>query len=762
MKTERTLVLVIAVGLVCTTLAAARSVFSKLEDERWKRTAFSDRKATRGGVCINGICDPNYPSQWHLHPTNFSSVHAEVLDVWSDGILGKDILISIVDDGVQVGHRDLAAGYVPSASWNFVEDSSDASPDADGYFHGTACAGVAGAKENNVCGVGVAPRSEFASVKVLGSKPMTASMEASALTYGLTDDRGVDVYSCSWGPSDDGFTMEALTKVVEAALELGVSMGRSGKGAVYVWAGGNGAANFDMCNMDGFVGSPYTIAVAAVGHNGRKSYYSEECTAILVSAPSSDEEYGITTTLGGEGDDSCRDDFGGTSSATPLVSGVVALILEARPELSWRDVQGVLVHSSAMVDGGDPSWVRNGAGLPYSLKYGFGLVSAARAVRHAQQWKLLEPRTYYTSQKLHFDTETTSFVSQVTVTEEDCLGTDVAIPRLEHVQLILDIRHVNRNQLRVEVESPMGTVSVFTAPRLVGWVPMLFFSEPSIPYEEPCQETGVGPPPEDGKRYLGAIVVPPTPDLCFREGTVTSHFQTPFIPIIRLSAEEQCDIVSQIRVAQSAGAEAVFVWQTGETPTLSGDSTDITIPSIWVSDMLLSFLVSEVIGVRDIAMGFQTRIISQPNYLDFPMSSVQFWDEDPRGEWQLRISDEYTQYGSGKMKGYELKLFGTGLRREYVYNESQPQETGLFLIFFIVGVILAALCAMVLGGLHVQRVIDLSPILPLPKSPPTYITDEGDDTASVQMTSSPMVTDDDDNDLVEVSLGHHSEAFPDE
>ena len=79
----------------------------------------------------------------------------------------------------------------------------------------------------------------------------------------------------------------------------------------------------------------------------------------------------------------CTSSFGGTSAAAPLVAGVVALILEANPNLGWRDVQHIFVNTSRITDEHDADWVTNGGGYHHNHKYGFGLVDAAAATSAA-------------------------------------------------------------------------------------------------------------------------------------------------------------------------------------------------------------------------------------------------------------------------------------------------------------------------------------------------------------------------------------------
>ena len=120
-------------------------------------------------------------------------------------------------------------------------------------------------------------------------------VEAEALTHNAIG--SVDIYSCSWGPADDGITMSEPGPVVQAALQqyAGQMRGRLGKGSIYVWASGNGRAEHDSCAFDGYASSPFVIAIGAIDHTGQQSWYSEGCSALMAVTPSSGAMQGITT-----------------------------------------------------------------------------------------------------------------------------------------------------------------------------------------------------------------------------------------------------------------------------------------------------------------------------------------------------------------------------------------------------------------------------------------------------------------------------------
>ena len=167
-------------------------------------------------------------------------------------------------------------------------------------------------------------------------------------------------------------------------MSIAARSGRGGLGCVYVWAGGNGAERGASC-YDGYASHPDAMAVAAVSHEGRRASYSECGTATFVSAPSSGDGIGITTTdvpdIGTTY--GCRDDFGGTSAAAPFVAGVATLIVGANPRLTSRDILSIIAQTSSMIDSSDPGWTRNSAGRMWNPCYGFGLVDAGAAVTMA-------------------------------------------------------------------------------------------------------------------------------------------------------------------------------------------------------------------------------------------------------------------------------------------------------------------------------------------------------------------------------------------
>jgi kexin len=81
--------------------------------------------------------------------------------------------------------------------------------------------------------------------------------------------------------------MEGPTYLIQKAVVNGIQNGRAGKGSIFVFASGNGAASGDQCNFDGYTNSIYSVTVSAVDFKGLHPLYSEPCAANMVVAYSS-------------------------------------------------------------------------------------------------------------------------------------------------------------------------------------------------------------------------------------------------------------------------------------------------------------------------------------------------------------------------------------------------------------------------------------------------------------------------------------------
>lgn len=407
--------------------------------------------------------------QWHLRNTGqnggTAGMDVNVVSAW-DSYKGAGIRIGIVDDGLEVAHPDLAANVDTLNDRDFNGLDDDPTPDADG-FHGTACAGVAAARGSNGIGIsGVAPEATIVGMKLIAA-PTTDADEADA--FGFRSDI-IAVKSNSWGPYDGAYGTGGPGPLSLAAMQDAVTNGRGGKGTVFLWAAGNGNGSGDDSNYDGWSNSPFAIAVSAINEKGRASWYSEPGSNILVCAPSNGGKQGITTTdrTGSNGynedggtveypdftDTDYTNTFGGTSSATPAVAGVVALMLQANPNLTYRDVQEILVRTARQNDEFDGGWVTNGAGFHFNERYGAGLVDAQAATNMAATWTPVAPLQTRTLAQTNLaqaipDADLDGTFRTFTVAAADNL-------RLEHVTVHVKATHPYAGNLEWRLTSPSG------------------------------------------------------------------------------------------------------------------------------------------------------------------------------------------------------------------------------------------------------------------------------------------------------------------
>ncbi len=433
--------------------------------------------------------DPLFPQQWHLRNTGAGGGTPGIdlnVEPWWDFAgnqnLGAGVVIGIVDSGVEYTHVDLAANYLPDLSYNFLSGNSNAFPNG-GTFHGTAVAGLAVGRGNNGIGIcGVAPHSGLAALRLTAPTFQTDAMEADALTFqndNQNDLGTIHIYCNPWGPSDSQVNMVAPGPLTRAALQSAVAYGRGGLGSIITWAAGNGRGVLDNVNYDGYANSRFTIAVGSCTNQGLATSYSEPGACLFVVAPADGgpgANSQITTTdrtgptgrnvsASPDGDYSAL--FGGTSAAVPQASGVIALMLEANPNLTWRDVQHILARSSRQISPANPGWTTNAAGLTHHHDFGFGLLDATAAATLATEWLPVPDEVAVTSPTI-----------PVGLAIADGLGTSLSVPVfgpaasstytstasmvLESVVVTLNVTHTYRGDVEVVLTSPSGVESVLS------------------------------------------------------------------------------------------------------------------------------------------------------------------------------------------------------------------------------------------------------------------------------------------------------------
>lgn len=247
--------------------------------------------------------DPQYSGAWHLPKIGAPSA-------W-DRAQGSGVTIAILDTGVDITHPDLQSQIV--AGWNFYDGNDNV---ADVYGHGTKVAGIAAAAGNNGIGVAaVSLRSLIMPMRVTDTSGYGYySLMAQALVTAA--DRGARVANIS-------FRGASLSSSIDSAAQYMRS-----KGGVVVVSGGN---------TGGLVSDPARdslTAVAATDANDQRASFSSWGEQIDVAAPG----VGILTTLRGGGYGA----ISGTSASSPVVAGIYALMISAKPGLQPSSLDDIL------------------------------------------------------------------------------------------------------------------------------------------------------------------------------------------------------------------------------------------------------------------------------------------------------------------------------------------------------------------------------------------------------------------------------------
>ncbi|XP_063259324.1 proprotein convertase subtilisin/kexin type 4-like isoform X2 [Prinia subflava] len=419
----------------------------------WFEQQTAKRRSKRGTGVVP--TDPWFPKQWYMN----NDIHPDlnILTAWSRGYTGLGVVLTVLDDGLEKDHPDLAANYDPLASYDFNSNDPDPQPrygDGDKNWHGTRCAGeVAAVANNGICGAGVAYNAKIGGVRMLDGNIMDI-VEAQALSL---QPQHIHVYSASWGPEDDGRTVDGPGILATAAFRRGVMQGRGGLGSIFIWASGNGGINYDNCNCDGYTNSIYTVSVGSVLGDGQRPRYGESCSAILTTTYSSRTTSKVTTDLHHR----CTDKHTGTSASAPLAAGMVALALEANPALTWRDLQHLIIRASKPAHLQAEDWAQNGVGRRVSHYYGYGLLDAGLLVQAAATWTGTRPQEKCSVQAVQVPRDIGSRLSIST----DVSSCSQSIRSLEHVQVQLSLSYSRRGDLVVALSSPMGTTSTLVTVR---------------------------------------------------------------------------------------------------------------------------------------------------------------------------------------------------------------------------------------------------------------------------------------------------------
>ena len=431
--------------------------------------------------------DPLYSSQWHLKNTgqnggtpgeDINVAPVNVAPVWDkqlEGgnlVRGQGIYISIVDGDLQLDHPDLIENISTTHTHDYYSGTDNGS-------HATSVAGIAAARGYNDMGVrGVAPWATIYSLNILGdSQNGISSGSAKNSIDAMGRNRTITAVSNnSWGPIRPFQSSVSFRKMWEDAVDNGITEGFHGKGTVYVWAAGNNhrfrinsrtlIEGADSANYDAYANYHAIVAVCAVDYQGQHNGTSEFGANLWVCAPSRDDNRtaGIVTT---SRPSTYTATFNGTSAATPMVSGVVALMRQINPDLSWRDVKLILANSARQNNPTDDGWEQGALKYDsfsgeseekyyFNHKYGFGVVNAQKAVELAENWTKLPDGITDTTVEDFVNRNSTNFTQTMSV------QSDINFIEYIDIPVAFDIRRFT--ELSMKLISPSGTTSNLMIP----------------------------------------------------------------------------------------------------------------------------------------------------------------------------------------------------------------------------------------------------------------------------------------------------------
>ncbi|MBC7420955.1 MAG: S8 family serine peptidase [Bdellovibrio sp.] len=467
--------------------------------------------------------DPLFKYAWHLLNVGqavFSPAPAvagydlNLSATWNQQIYGRGVVVQVSDDGLEDTHEDLNANFpYLNISKNYTLSSpftaTSAAPIASDDNHGTSVAGLIAAVGWNKVGTrGVAPQSQLTVANFL-----SGAVSQSLAKYVDQAGGSFDISNMSWGGTQN--TIDIVNTTYNAQLKSMITTKRGGKGAIFVKAAGNdftvlcngstttycvGNSNFDSDNV-----IPYMIPVAAMNALGISSSYSSTGSSVWITAFGgefgSDSPAMITTDRMGctngfsnsnrttafengtnPENSGCNytSTFNGTSAAAPVISGVVALLLQTNPNLSWREVKYILAKTATadhFVSGSiahplgsvlpsgyvwEQKWITNAASFKFHNWYGFGRVNVDAAVAMAKNF-ITTPSNLGTFTETNWAQTNSGLALAISDNNATGVTNSIVVPAVltvEAVQIKVNITHADISELALELTSPSGTKSI--------------------------------------------------------------------------------------------------------------------------------------------------------------------------------------------------------------------------------------------------------------------------------------------------------------
>ena len=439
-----------------------------------------DPNGSKATGVLNFIILPPLPEDT-LFKTQWHHDNIRAVAVWDTGITGAGVTVRVNDDKLQMDHPDMLGQLDVANSYDYEGDDSDPSPrSGEDAHHGTFVTGLITATKNGIGIIGVAYNavSRFGAGYILAIAGDTDVINLSFSRrpiFATSPTKTYDKDDTIWGNGQDRSRRDdhyALKFVVAART------GRGGLGSVSLAAAGNQRLNYARSDGTRLANERHVMSIGAHDIRQVSAYFSSKGACVHVSCPGKD----ITSTdrTGDEGYSTAEDflsigvDYAnaqGTSFSSPICSGIAALMLEARPELGWRDIHeiiGLTARTAAVEKTGLSSFVVNGArhqplnggGLKSNEEWGFGAADAFGAVRLAQTW-ILSPsnpaRTSTNEIELSRAVAPNALIPDGGELNHTIMLSSPQAIRLMHVELGLRVVHPRLGDLVVIITSPSGT-----------------------------------------------------------------------------------------------------------------------------------------------------------------------------------------------------------------------------------------------------------------------------------------------------------------
>ncbi|KIM07132.1 MAG: hypothetical protein KU38_11160 [Sulfurovum sp. FS08-3] len=345
----------------------------------------STDNSTQNDTPLSPSDEPYYKYSWHIDSivanqyNEYSAVDKEadigVTKAW-ETTHGEGVKVAVIDNGFDVHHEDLkeniAVVYSVDNDNNEVGNTSQNKTLA---LHGNSCAGFIVAPINGKGSMGIAPSAKLIGIKLLSQED---SDTIKAFEYAQT--QGAKVISCSWGTNDVSEAIEAKLKELYDA------------GITVLFASGNNGKSLDVAGVNDESEVEWVIGVGASGENNDVTTYSNYGKNIEIIAPGGDTEKLGLLGIDDSGEQGSTNQLGlvdnnyafmdGTSFATPVAAGVVALMYGANPDITPSQVRSILIATATKIGTQDANYIDG-----FDEKRAYGKINAYMAVTQAQSLK---------------------------------------------------------------------------------------------------------------------------------------------------------------------------------------------------------------------------------------------------------------------------------------------------------------------------------------------------------------------------------------